>query len=111
MLQFPEVEFDVLESNNIRVKCKVDLKEPVEWSGSKAILDGSLKLEVLDQNGNVVGEGYYSAPVCDDTTLTKAGFEHAKTMDVLCITPDHTVFKDKNFRCLISPVHLWMIEQ
>lgn len=111
LLKFSKWSIKVLDSRNIEVKGSVKLTQKIELVGSKAVLDGSLEFNVINESGDMVGRGYYSAPGFDNTNLEQVGFEYAGKISVLCIVDDYMAIKpDDVFKCKVSPVSLWMIE-
>ncbi len=113
MLNFTNTSITVNDYNNIEVtvKCKIKTDEPIELLGSKAVLDGSLKIEVRDSSRRLVGIGYYSAPGLGKTDLSCAGFNNVKEISALCFVEDYeTIDKKDHFTCKISPVNMWIIE-
>lgn len=111
LLKFSQWSIKVLDSKNVEIKGKVELTQKIELLGSKAVLDGSLKIDVINSSGNIIGSGYYSAPGFDNTNLEEVGFEYAGKISVLCIVDDYMAIKpDDAFECKVSPVSLWIIE-
>lgn len=111
LLKFSPWSFRVLDSKNVEVKGKVEIPSKIKLLGSKAVLDGSLKIDVINSSGTIIGSGYYSAPGFDNTNLECVGFEYAGNISVLCIVDDYmSINTDDTFECKVSPVNLWLIE-
>ena len=89
--------------------------------GKKGILDGSLKIDVVDSAGNVVAMGYYLAPGFGDFDKLSNQSEPDKgfgcengtirRIDIICIvTGNQTINSAEGLQCRINPEKMWTIE-
>ena len=129
-LHFENWKIKLNESGSFYVTVTLSTTRPTMLLNSQAILDGSLRIEILDQNDQTIAEGYYCAPGYDMVSLAQKnhtavlenltkkfyagiGFPQKETISVLCI-PKAPVFDSdipiKSYHCKVSPVHLWLIE-
>ena len=112
MLKFADVKCTVLESGNIEVSGKVTINKELKILDSEAILDGSLKVIVYNQDDKEVAHGYYSAPGFDETDLDKIGFDKVESFNVLCKADDYEeIDLDGEYYCEIQANRLWVIER
>ncbi len=96
---------------NITVGFNVSINGKIQIIDSDAVIDGSVKINVLDKTGNNIGCGYYCAPGFDETDLNKVGFSNCDNPKVLCIIDDYDKkynLSDLSFS--VEPVKLWYIE-
>ena len=89
LLKFADVKCTVLESGNIEVSGKVTINKELKILDSEAILDGSLKVIVYNQDDKEVAHGYYSAPGFDETDLDKIGLDKVERFNVFCKADDY----------------------
>lgn len=112
LLKFSDVKCTVLESGNIEVSGNVTLNKELKILEAEAILDGSLKVIVYDQDDKEVAHGYYSAPGFDETDLAKIGFDKVEYFNVLCKANNcDEISSDKGYYCEIQANKLWIIEK
>lgn len=112
LLKFSNVECTVLESGNIEVSGNIKINKELKILDADAILDGSLKVIVYDNEDNEVAHGYYSAPGFDETDLTKIGFDKVESFNVLCKSDDcDKIDLDGKYYCEIQANRLWIIER
>lgn len=112
LLKFADVKCTVLESGNIEVSGKVTVNKELKILDSEAILDGSLKVIVYNQDDKEVAHGYYSAPGFDETDLDKIGFDKVESFNVLCKADDYEeIDLDGEYYCEIQANRLWVIEK
>ena len=110
LLEFSKCKVTVLESQNLEVEGNIKVLKPLELLGSKAALDGSIKIEVNNAKGEIVAVGYYAAPGFDETNLSKVGFENVKTFRTTCIVDDYSKISQEEYVCNIVPINMWLIE-
>lgn len=81
------------------------------------VLDGSFKVNVLDEFENIVATGYYNADNIDMTEDNKVytfnmGFNNKNKFNVICISNNYNnVNLQEKYHVVIEPVHMWMIEK
>lgn len=112
-LEFSDLKCLVLKSKNVRVSGFVRLKENLQLLGTDALLDGSIKVSILDQNNNELGFGYYSTGSFDAKgALIQSGFtENEKRFSAICIIKDYEkISEDIEYKFKIEPVNMWLIE-
>lgn len=112
-LEFSNLSTIFLKSKNIRVAGFVKVDEELTLLGSKALLDGSLKISILDPDQNVIGYGYYSTGSFDSKgALIEAGFaKYEKRFSAICIIDDYEkVSEEIEYTYKIEPVNMWLIE-
>ena len=121
LLKFYDWDIQITDTGNIRVKGKVELVNDVTIVGKKGILDGSLKIDVVDSAGNVVAMGYYHAPGFGDFDKLSNQSEPDKgfgcengtirRIDIICIvTGNQTINSAEGLQCRINPEKMWTIE-
>lgn len=111
LLRFSDWSIEVQESGTIDVTGKVEVIKDIELSGKKAILDGTLKIDVLNGYQDVVGSCYYFAPGYGVTALELVGFEHVTSISVQCPKKGTMPIISKDvLTCKVSPVNMWTIE-
>ena len=100
----------ITASGNIEVNLAVRLEGTPMLFNKPAILDGSLKIDAI-QNGVKVGTGYYSPAGFGITDLSQVGFGNNPSQTVL-IPVDQKVRFDSSlpYYLDIEPYHLWFIE-
>lgn len=110
-LTFENVHYEITEGNNLTFICNVKVKPDLLLLGKPAILDGTLKIKLLDTNGNLVGETYYSAPGFDEWDMTKVGFEIEKEIRSICLINNKSILDNLDLiQSEILPLNLWLIE-
>lgn len=112
-LEFSELKCLVLKSKNVRVSGFVKLKENLQLLGTDALLDGSIKISILDEDNNELGFGYYSTGSFDAKgALIQSGFTlYEKRFSAICIINDYDkISEDVEYKFKIEPVNMWLIE-
>lgn len=112
-LEFSELKCLVLKSKNVRVSGFVRLKENLQLLGTDALLDGSIKVIILDKDDNELGFGYYSTGSFDAKgALIQSGFTlYEKRFSAICIINDYDkISEDIEYKFKIEPVNMWLIE-
>lgn len=110
LLEFSKLKVKVLKSQNLEVEGVVKAPTQLELLGSKAVLDGSIKVEVKNPKGEIIAVGYYAAPGFNETDLSKVGFENVKKFRTTCIVDDYSKIPQDEYICNIVPINMWMIE-
>lgn len=112
-LEFSNLKCLVLKSRNIRVSGFVRLKEKLQLLGTDALLDGSIKITIIDPEGNELGFEYYSTGSFDAKgALIQSGFtEYEKRFSAICIINDYEKVSEAiEYTFKIEPVNMWLIE-
>lgn len=111
-LKFSNIKLLVLKSKNIRISGFVKIDEDMELLGADALLDGTIKITIIDSNGKEIGYGYYSTGTFKDGFLIDSGFtKNEKRFSTICIINDYKEIKeDSEFTYKIEPVNMWLIE-
>lgn len=111
-LKFSNVKYLILKSKNIRVSGFVKIDENIKLLGVDALLDGSLKISIIDSDENVIGYGYYSTGTFNYGTLVDSGFtKHKKRFSTICIINDYAKINETSIlKYRIEPVNMWLIE-
>lgn len=111
-LTFSNIKCLVLKSKNVRVSGVVRVDEDLQLLGYNALLDGSIKITILDSDDNELGFGYYSPGTYKDGILVDSGFTKiGKRFSVVCIIKDYEkIDEETTYKYKIEPVNLWLIE-
>ena len=78
-LHFENWKIKLNESGSFYVTVTLSTTRPTMLLNSQAILDGSLRIEILDQNDQTIAEGYYCAPGYDMVSLAQKN--HTAVLD------------------------------
>lgn len=122
MLKITNLKATVLKSGNVKVKGKVKQIEDAFIIERPALLDGSLKINVYNSDGNLIGNGYYTAYGTDPDGYTgfecvpynvseKDKKEKVNTMEVMCITNNSNITSADSLSIKVEPFRLWFIEK
>ena len=112
LIDFSKIKYTILENKNFEVNCKVKVKENIKILDEPAVLDGSLRINIKDEDDNIVATGVYSAPGFNITELEMVGFNCINEFTAICITKDYSQIDNKaKYKCEIVPNYLWLIEQ
>ena len=122
MLKITNLKATVLKSGNVKVKGKVKQIEDAFIIERPALLDGSLKINVYNSDGNLIGNGYYTAYGTDPYGYTgfecvpyykseKEKEEKVNTMEVMCITSNSNITSADSLSIKVEPFRLWFIEK
>lgn len=112
LLSFSNWNFEITDGRNIRAKAFVSIdSSKVQLFNKQALIDGSLKLEILDSSNKVVATGCY-------TRYASAGLQGFREdgfpykIDVLCIANDiNTAKATKKYTCRVTPIKMWFAEK
>ena len=98
-------------------KCQININSEVVLMESEALLDGSLKLELLSKE-KTIATGYYCAPGFEmsvfesDIKNNEVGFKSGIILEALCLnTNNENIVLDDNITCKISPINMWLLEK
>lgn len=121
-LMITNIEYFITAGRNFNIKAKYKCNKDITLVDSEAILDGSLKIEVYDIEDSMVASGYYVAPGIekfdlnytgnDGFDLNSSGFEKNGEINCICISNNYRdVDEDIEYKVIIKPFHLWIIEK
>lgn len=114
-ITFEYTNYDILETNNFLVRTEYSLSN-LNILNKKALLDGSFKILILDEEENIVATGYYSAGNVDvdefnSVNTTNMGLNRKDEFEVICIsTNPEKVNSEKEYQIMIEPINLWLME-
>ena len=109
LLNFENVKINLTAGDNLKVTFDYNrLPTPMVLS-KPTILDGSLKIDVLDKNNNVISTGYYSAPGYNEFNYKNAGFAEKGVCEVIC--PINEDVNLEELKCEITPSFMWLIQE
>lgn len=110
-LQF-DVSGRVDAQKKLKMQVDVQLVEQPLLLGKPAILDGSVRIDVLNERGKKVGEAYYNAPGFDTGEMDTVGFaEKATCKAVVKSTTGKGFSEDEAYTYKVTPIALWLIEE
>lgn len=109
-LQF-EVTGKVMPQKNLELQVSIRLTEQPRLLGNPAVLDGSVRIDVLNEQGRPVGEAYCNAPGFDTWELDKVGFANLQCKTVAVPVGGKAFEAGANYTYRVSPVALWLMEQ
>ena len=110
MLTFKDFWYDVKTTGNIEVGCNVVLESNIP----DGILDGSVKLTVVNNENQPIAIGYYSAPFSEN--MNDIGFgtyqSTIRYLSALCAPYSvNTVSPEDSLAIIVDPIHMWIIEK
>jgi len=113
-ISISDVEYEILQSKNFLVKFILKT-EDVKLLDKDALIDGSIKVNVLDEDNNLVSEGYYSAKnisINNNQEIDMSyGFDGLNFPRVYCKTLDYSNVKENSkYRVEIEYINLWIVE-
>lgn len=87
---------------------KFEYKEAIKILNADALIDGSFKVKIIDNNNNDVAIGYLNG---DYKSLSSLGF-YKPIYNVLCKKlNDYKLRDDYEYKIKIEPIKLWLIEK
>lgn len=121
MLNISNITYEINDGYNFNVEFTYNVSDNIKLINSKAILDGSLLIKVLDSEDELVATGYYNADGirkfdlsysgADKFDLNSTGFKGKKKVSCKCISSNYKeVDKDIEYKVIIEPNYLWFIE-
>lgn len=109
-LQF-EITGQAVSRDNMELQVSIRLTEEPRLLGKSAVLDGSVRIDVLGDKGEKIGEAYCNAPGFDTWELDQVGFGDL-TCKTVAIPMNGKAFEDgMQYTYQVSPVSLWLIER
>lgn len=131
LIKFGKIKMSKTKGLNILVQVKIYVKQNLKILDNEAILDGSFKATIYNQDNKEIGQGYFSAPGFGHSNFSKIplvieslkhsvnldiyhiGFNDLTGMNFLCYIKNPDDVKDdiNNYTCKIEPINLWLIEK
>ena len=115
-LKYSNVKGVLEPSKNMTISFNITYKVPPKILEKNAIIDGSLRITVSDESGNIVADGYCVGNTFKEDkemffTKYNVGLLE-KQYEVICITKDKSKIKlvKKKYVIEIEPIKLWLIE-
>ena len=109
-----KMKYEILDTNNFRVCFTYDTKS-ANILDKEAVLDGSLKFNIYDEEHNLVADGYYNAKnidVDEDNVDLEIGFSSHGYPSIICIAKDRKSIDDnKNYTIEVDLSNLWLMEK
>lgn len=108
-----DIKYEIKKNKNFIVEIDIDTKK-VKLIDSFVNVDGTLSIKILDENEKIVATGLYSAPGFDVWDFGEVGFNTVDKIKTICITPDeliNEIIDTVEYKCIIEPVSLWLIEK
>lgn len=115
-IKFTNIDYKILETNNFNVSVEYVL-EDLKILNKDGLLDGSFKVDVLDESENVVATGYYNGgnvEINDDNSVYtfNMGLNNGEKFSVICIANDSDNINSQNkYHVELEPIHLWILEK
>lgn len=107
-------EYEILETNNFRVSFRYNTKY-VNILNKEAVLDGSLKFNIYDEEHNLVADGYYNAKnieLEEDNVDLQVGFSSYGYPNVICLSKDRGIIdNNKEYTIEVDFSNLWLMEK
>ena len=111
LLNFEKTSLHITKGKNFIFQGTIRCENLFKLLDKPSVLDGSVKINVKNSKGSVVGTGYFSAPGAGMLDLRKVGFYDGITFQSLCLVKDYTfIEKNQTYTYEIEPNHLWLIE-
>ena len=108
LIDIKAIDYRILDTNNFIINLKMEYINDIKILDKSAVLDGSFKINILDDNNNVVALGYLNGEYNNVSTF---GF-YKQMYSVLCgNTGFYEVNKNFKYKVIIEPVRLWLIEK
>ena len=101
----------ITEAGNVRVSITTQIKEECAIAGIPAILDGSLNVFLINENGTKIASGIYNAPGYNCTNLSKVGFQKTDSKVVMLVSPAKFEETNCGWTVKAEPRSLWLIEK
>ena len=119
LIDISNIKYELDEFNNFIVFLNCRTNHDFKILNKKAVLDGSLKIEVLD-NDTVVAVGYLNGKI-NTELVNELGYYTGnsryhfygfnETCIITCIPFDiMTIDSNKKYEIKISPINLWLME-
>ena len=111
LLNFENTSIHITEGKNFIFQGTIRCDSFFKLLDKPSVLDGSVKINVKNSKGYVVGKGYFAAPGDGILDLRKVGFYDGITFQSLCLVEDYEfIEKNQTYTYEIEPNHLWLIE-
>lgn len=113
-IEFKSVKYEITDANNFIVIANCELSN-LKILNKPALVDGILKIKILDNDDKLIAVGYYSPDNIEvtesaDVYIEELGFKNK--FKSMCITENGVkVSKEKKYHIDIEPIKLWMIEK
>ena len=109
LLDISDICISLTEGQNLLVTMKLKcLSKPVILS-KPAILDGTLKISILDTKNKNIATGFYVAAGYEEYNYQNAGFKDEESIEIVC--PIDLSVNTNDLKCKITPEALWFIEE
>lgn len=113
---FDEVKIENVSANVMKLRISTSVPNPQKIVNTPAQIDGSVHV-VIVENGEDIGDAYYSAYGAGDNNLCNVGFasnvnQQRYTPDSITVLPfaGRSFAVDRQYALRIEPVHIWKIE-
>lgn len=116
LLDFSDVDVHIRDTGNFNVSFHLHLKEKIMLLDRDAILDGTIKVSILDEDDNIVAIGYLNGTVdklkygYNPVSYRLKGFKTGYYSVLCCFVNGATYDKDKEYYVEFCPISLWFIE-
>lgn len=97
-----------LDKDILELSVHIEQIKSVSINGIKFIIDGSIELEIYDDNKKI-GNSIINAPGYDNTDLSEVGFNHQKEYTAIGLINKETDISNLSFK--FKPYHIWIIEK
>lgn len=116
LLDFSDVDCHIMSTGNFIVSFYIHLKEKIMLLDRDAILDGAIKVSILDEDDNIVAIGYLNGNV-DKLKVSPSyvsynlkGFKTGYYSVLCCFVNGASYDEDKEYYVEFCPINLWFIE-
>lgn len=99
------MKYSITHSKHLKVNFKCTLKKSIIILNQPGILDGSFKINIFDENSELVGEGYINGYL----DKNKTGFCNSN-YNAICICHNHTPRTKINYKIEVEPLYFWIME-
>lgn len=116
ILNFKNIDLFILKDGNLKVSFNISFKDIPRIKNKKAIIDGSLKIIIYDNNKNIIADGYLNGEGFDLNNIKEiedsAGFNERYDYNVICIPKDHNMVNQNTLYTVnFKMINMWLIEQ
>ncbi len=109
MIECGDYSFKMVEGVKLEVTMKMKLLVEPTIESRSAILDGTLKVSVLNENNKEIAVGYYMAPGYGAYNYKNAGFKQEEEVKIICDIRNISNFNP--VKCNVVPISMWLIEK